>query len=160
MFSIRTGEVYGHPRGDIVRDAGFCVSFLVSGEVLCADIVVGFCLRGSENIRGGYYVAALILKYDRTEFHGETFELAAADVVDGGICRIHAPNILFASKLSIFIYSVPVEVRFSSCKTFLATDVLQSMAITASVFLNVLTSLRMIYSQISKLLAPVMTSFP
>ena len=70
------------------------------------------------------------------------------------------PNTLFELKLSILTYSVGTEVLLISKKTFLATDVLHNIAITVFVFLKSSINFKIIYSQISKLLAPVIASVP
>lgn len=70
------------------------------------------------------------------------------------------PNTLFALNSKISQEENLICVRFISMKTFLATDALHSIAIVAFVPCNDAISCKIMYSHISKLLAPVMASMP
>ncbi len=70
------------------------------------------------------------------------------------------PKTFAASKLSRLHEEKGMAFLLSSLKMFLATEVLQSMAMTVFVPLNSSTMHQMMYSQMSKLPSPVAASMP
>lgn len=84
--------------------------------------------------------------------------------MDKPIIRTHAdaliPKPFLALNLSILRSFVAILFLEISTRMFLATDVLQSIAIVLFVFLNAFNIFNIIYSQISKFEAPVMASVP